>query len=184
MALNQILPTDLQYYADSSEYRVNPPDPDDPNSAPWLGLGNTEPTGAGVSSNPYIWSYANYPALFDVLTPSDVVQIRFDAYVGCLFVGGNLEFYAEYEECGTIGSASTRKSVFPVRPHQPDVTVVKSPGDQEIVCGTEAEWTITVSNDGNAAEAQYVWDAGTISAAPLMKALSQLLVPTAPRRLR
>jgi uncharacterized repeat protein (TIGR01451 family) len=139
--INQVIPNDLQYITGSSEYRLN-------QVGGWLGAGSTEPSIAG---NQLTWSYngALPVALTDklsVLYPGEIVEIQFEAYVHCFFRGGDLRFWAEFEECGGAGRETTTESTFAILPNMPDLTVTKTTTTPEITCQDNVEWALSITN--------------------------------------
>jgi hypothetical protein len=188
--LNQVLPAGLIYQAGQTSYWVEtsttgapPALPDPPTASTWKGVGSTEPgspipVGYGATlvppkadppagSSSYYWNAdtASEPELenaFITLNPGETIYIAFQVYVDCEFPQGDLLFYAAYDKCGATTIASSSESIFRVIPNKPIVTVTKTPTDQTITCGSDAEWTIAVNNAargtaGRAVPAQYIW---------------------------
>ncbi|MCP4339393.1 MAG: hypothetical protein GY799_11020, partial [Desulfobulbaceae bacterium] len=158
--LSQVIPDDLEYLSNTSEYRLYTEDSSSWEWTGWLGGGSTEPAGSGTNADPYLWSYnsathtlpsalqqntAPYGRL-SILNPEEIVEIRFEAYVRCDFEEGDLKFSAEYEECGGTGRESTSESLFSIIPNKPILTVTKTLASLEITCNTTIDWILTVTN--------------------------------------
>ncbi|RLC13127.1 MAG: hypothetical protein DRI57_16825, partial [Deltaproteobacteria bacterium] len=161
--LKESIPNSLTYIEKSWEYRINSGAWTDPVPA------TVEPKITGGSDqNMYQWEYDNTELPDDledklaILAPDEMIEIRFDAYVSCSFDQGQIRFNAEYDECGPEGRESTSDYIFNVIPNKPIVNITMSPADHNITCGSNVEWTVSVTNEslgtaGQAIPAQYIW---------------------------
>ncbi len=167
ISLNQILPAGLTYIPGSFAYRVSPlinPDNVTDAGGVWIADADADPDGAGTAASPYIWDYQDLHGTLPpdvksrllVRQPGDIVQIRFDVYVGCDFTPGQLEFFAEYEKCGSgVVREKSSTSVFNVVPNKPILTVTKTADKSTVTCGN-VKWNLIIKNEANGTAGQPV----------------------------
>ncbi len=159
--LDQILPDELDYILDTSEYRIT--SLSSPNPL-WTAATNPDiPSGSPVTLT---WAYDSAslgPEVFKnklgLLLPGEKIEIQFDAFVDCEFGGGDLESTAEFSECSGEERVTTTSGSFRMNQNKPLLVAEMEPLNPEITCDKEFIWTLVVRNNspaGSGANADYL----------------------------
>ncbi len=135
--LTATLPAGLLYTSGSTRWRLN--------SGAWNGPHVDYDPNPAVS--PLVWTKSEIPGLA-VLNPGDTIEIEFDLFAGCSFMGGDVVLSTQYETpSGAI--ISTFGSVFNTVFNEPEINIDITGADQPVGAGDPVEWTITVKNQGS-----------------------------------
>ena len=131
------LPAGLLYPSGTTRWRLN--------SGAWNGPHVDYDPNPTIS--PLKWTKNEISGLA-ALDPGDAVEIEFDLYAGCPFMGGDVVLNTQYENPAGIVSSIT-DSVFNMVFNEPEINIDITRADQPVGTGDSVEWTITVTNQGD-----------------------------------